>query len=192
MNITPLRSLKNMGSKGKQIQLINTKPIKRQSRTASIERKLNNRLWQYDLGKSIWAFEVGIIIKTGRSVGYENDIAEGFRLDCLQLYTDGKKEGRIVIYEIKSCREDYVSDKKWHHYLKACHQFYWVVDRRFPEDILDTSSGAGVIVGDYIRKRAKVRKCDRSFDDMHRMIVRRMHYKINQYCHSDEQLKWWE
>ena len=35
----------------------------------------------------------------------------------------------IRIFEFKSCRQDFVSDKKWHKYLRYCHTFTFVCAR---------------------------------------------------------------
>jgi len=53
---------------------------------------------------------------------------------------------RFIIIEVKSCAQDYRSDSKWKLYLGFCHLFYFAVDEDFPTEIIDRSTGAGVLV----------------------------------------------
>ena len=43
------------------------------------------------------------------------------------------KDKKIVIYEIKSSKADYRSDKKWHNYLQFCEYFYFIA----PKDVIE-------------------------------------------------------
>jgi len=43
------------------------------------------------------------------------------------------KDKKVVIYEVKSSKQDYRSDKKWHNYLKFCEYFYFVA----PKDVIE-------------------------------------------------------
>jgi hypothetical protein len=63
--------------------------------------------------------------------------APGLRVDLMAL---GPK-GEIWIVECKSCRTDYISDRKWQGYLDWCDRFFWAVDGDFPTDLLPASSG---------------------------------------------------
>lgn len=52
------------------------------------------------------------------------------RFDVVEIFRTKKK---IKIYEIKSCRQDFVSDKKWEKYLKYCTNFGFVT----PEGVIN-------------------------------------------------------
>jgi len=54
--------------------------------------------------------------------------------------------GEITLVEVKSCRADFRSDRKWHEYLAYCDRFYFAVGRDFPLDLLP--SDEGLIVAD--------------------------------------------
>lgn len=49
--------------------------------------------------------------------------------DVFEITTDKK----IVIYEVKSSKADYRSDKKWRNYLQFCEYFYFVA----PKDVIE-------------------------------------------------------
>lgn len=55
-------------------------------------------------------------------------------------------DGTITIVEIKSCRADYMADRKWEDYRDFCDRFYFAVDAAFPCDLLP--QGAGLIIAD--------------------------------------------
>jgi len=73
------------------------------------------------------------------------DIKEYFRLHkygpCFSMFESGLDGNRfdlikinpyrqyIRIFEFKSCRTDFTSDKKWQNYLKYCHTFTFVCAR---------------------------------------------------------------
>lgn len=53
--------------------------------------------------------------------------------------------GKIIITEVKSCRADFTSDKKWEQYLPFCDQFYFC----WPHDLgVELPPGVGVLVPD--------------------------------------------
>ena len=53
--------------------------------------------------------------------GLDNNRFDMIRIDPRRQY--------IRIFEFKSCRQDFVSDKKWQNYLKYCHTFTFVSGR---------------------------------------------------------------
>lgn len=61
-------------------------------------------------------------------------------------------KGEIVFCEVKSCWQDFQTDKKWHKYLEYCNKFYFVFDAevyaKYEDKIKEKikGSGAGVIV----------------------------------------------
>lgn len=68
--------------------------------------------------------------------------APGLRVDVMAL---GPK-GEIWVVECKSCRTDYLTDRKWPGYLDWCDRFFWAVDAGFPLDLLP--EGSGLILAD--------------------------------------------
>lgn len=63
--------------------------------------------------------------------------APGLRVDVMAL---GAK-GEVWVVECKSCRTDYVTDRKWQGYLDWCDRFFWAVDAEFPVDLLPPDTG---------------------------------------------------
>ena len=45
------------------------------------------------------------------------------------------KDGKIIIYEVKSSKADYRSDKKWRDYLQFCEYFYFAAPKEVIEII---------------------------------------------------------
>lgn len=72
----------------------------------------------------------------------EVSLANGRRADIMALAPDGV----ITIVEIKSCRADFMADRKWTDYREFCDHFYFAVDARFPCELLP--EGAGLIIAD--------------------------------------------
>lgn len=72
----------------------------------------------------------------------EAPLASGRRADVMALSTGGE----IVIAEVKSCAEDFLSDGKWMEYAAWCDAFYFAVDEDFPRALLPAD--AGLIVAD--------------------------------------------
>lgn len=64
----------------------------------------------------------------------------GLRVDVMAV--TGK--GEVWIVECKSCRADFLTDRKWQGYLAFCDRYFWAVDAGFPCDLLP--AGAGLIV----------------------------------------------
>jgi len=69
-------------------------------------------------------------------------LPNGRRADIMAL---GPK-GEIAIVEVKSSREDFLTDGKWQDYLPYCDAFYFAVAPEFPRAILP--EGPGLIVAD--------------------------------------------
>lgn len=68
--------------------------------------------------------------------------APGLRVDVMAL----GPRGEIWVVECKSCRADYMADRKWQGYLDWCDRFFWAVDADFPQSLLP--EGAGLILAD--------------------------------------------
>ncbi|MTH63598.1 MmcB family DNA repair protein [Paracoccus shanxieyensis] len=61
----------------------------------------------------------------------------GLRVDVISV----SPKGEIWVVECKSCRADFIADRKWQGYLDYCDRFFWAVDCDFPEDLLPEGSG---------------------------------------------------
>lgn len=61
----------------------------------------------------------------------------GLRVDVISI----TPKGEIWVVECKSCRADYVADRKWQGYLDFCDRFFWAVDAGFPEEMLPDGTG---------------------------------------------------
>ena len=51
------------------------------------------------------------------------------------------RSGRVTLVEVKSCRADFVADRKWQSYLDYCDRFYFAVAAGFPLDLLPPEEG---------------------------------------------------
>lgn len=63
--------------------------------------------------------------------------ARGLRVDVISI---GPK-GEVWIVECKSCRADFMSDRKWQGYLEWCDRYFWAVDEAFPQEMLPEETG---------------------------------------------------
>lgn len=64
----------------------------------------------------------------------------GLRVDVMAV--TGK--GEVWVIECKSCRADFMADRKWQNYLGFCDRYFWAVDADFPQALLP--EGAGLIL----------------------------------------------
>jgi hypothetical protein len=67
----------------------------------------------------------------------EFTLTTGRRVDLMAL----GRNGRLVAIEVKSCRADFLSDRKWRDYLDYADQFYFAVGPNFPLDLLPIDEG---------------------------------------------------
>ena len=73
----------------------------------------------------------------GHVVLPEFGLACGRRADVMALGPDGC----FAIVEIKSCRQDFLTDRKWPDYLGYADRFYFAVAPCFPEELLPEEEG---------------------------------------------------
>ena len=81
----------------------------------------------------------------------EVPLANGRRADLLAL----DRSGQVTLVEIKSCRADFLSDRKWHDYLDYCDRFYFAVGAGFPLELLPADEGlilADRFAGEIVRE----------------------------------------
>lgn len=75
------------------------------------------------------------------SMGYapltEFSLATGRRVDVFGV----AKNGEMIAVEVKSSREDFLSDGKWPEYLDYCDLFYFAVPEDFPDELLPEAHG---------------------------------------------------
>jgi hypothetical protein len=72
----------------------------------------------------------------------ELPLGNGRRADLVAI----DRTGMISLVEIKSCRADFLTDRKWYQYLDYCDRFYFAVASDFPRHLLPADSG--LIVAD--------------------------------------------
>jgi hypothetical protein len=77
-----------------------------------------------------------------QAVVAELPLGNGRRADLAAI----DRVGAISLIEIKSCRADFVADRKWQEYLAYCDRFYFAIASNFPRDLLPAH--AGLIVAD--------------------------------------------
>ena len=96
-----------------------------------------------------------LFIDMGLTPLAEFKLANGRRADIAAL----DRRGALTIAEIKSCRADFETDRKWPDYLDYCDRFYFAVDPAFPMEALPSSEGLIVAdaFGAMIARMAKAR-----------------------------------
>jgi hypothetical protein len=67
----------------------------------------------------------------------ELPLGNGRRADLVAI----DRSGAISLIEVKSCRADFVADRKWQEYLAYCDRFYFAVTRDFPLALLPPDEG---------------------------------------------------
>jgi len=77
------------------------------------------------------------LIDADHAVLSELPLGNGRRADLVAL----DHAGRITLVEIKSCRADFLCDRKWQAYRDYCDRFYFAVDSDFPCDLLPADEG---------------------------------------------------
>lgn len=63
--------------------------------------------------------------------------AGGLRVDVISV----SPKGEIWVVECKSCRADFMGDRKWQGYLEWCDRYFWAVDGEFPDHLLPEDHG---------------------------------------------------
>ena len=77
------------------------------------------------------------LAEADHAVIVELPLRNGRRADMAAL----DRAGAITVVEVKSCRADFRSDRKWYEYLPYCDRFYFAVGRDFPLDLLPPEEG---------------------------------------------------
>ena len=67
----------------------------------------------------------------------EFTLGSGRRVDVIGL----DRGGQVTIVEIKTCLEDFRSDRKWPEYLAFCDRFFFAVAEDFPRRVLPADCG---------------------------------------------------
>lgn len=63
--------------------------------------------------------------------------SRGLRVDLISM----GPRGELWIVECKSCRADFMGDRKWQGYVEWCDRYFWAVDCDFPTDLLPPDTG---------------------------------------------------
>lgn len=87
---------------------------------------------------------VRMFLERGEACLREFTLRNGRRVDVIAIGRDGL----ITIVEVKSSRQDFLSDRKWPEYLEWGDRFYFAVSETFPRDILPDEGQSGVIITD--------------------------------------------
>jgi hypothetical protein len=82
------------------------------------------------------------LIDADHAVVAELGLGNGCRADLVAI----DRAGAISLIEVKSCRADFVADRKWQEYLAYCDRFYFAVGPDFPRAFLPSEEG--VILAD--------------------------------------------
>ena len=85
-----------------------------------------------------------MFIERGDSCLREFTLRTGRRVDIIAIGNGGE----ITIVEVKSSRQDFLSDRKWHEYPEWADKFYFAVADDFPRDILPEEGQCGIIITD--------------------------------------------
>ena len=67
----------------------------------------------------------------------EFTLGTGRRVDVIGL----DRRAQVTIVEVKTCLEDFRSDRKWPEYLAFCDRFYFAVPEDFPRHVLPAHCG---------------------------------------------------
>ncbi len=85
-----------------------------------------------------------IFIQRGDACLREFTLRSGRRVDLIAIGSSGE----ITIVEVKSSRQDFISDRKWQEYLEWADRFYFAVAEGFPRDLLPGPDESGIIITD--------------------------------------------
>jgi hypothetical protein len=77
------------------------------------------------------------LTEAGHAVLTELPLGNGRRADLAAL----DRAGTIALVEVKSCRADFLADRKWPEYVGYCDRFYFAVARDFPLAVLPPAEG---------------------------------------------------
>ena len=85
-----------------------------------------------------------LFLDHGKACIREFTVRTGRRADLMMLGPNRE----ITIIEVKSSRQDFTSDRKWHEYIEWADRFYFAVVDDFPRDILPGPDICGIIITD--------------------------------------------
>ena len=85
-----------------------------------------------------------MFIERGDACLREFTLRSGRRVDLIAIGSGGE----ITIVEVKSSRQDFISDRKWQEYPEWADRFYFAVALGFPRDLLPGPDESGIIITD--------------------------------------------
>ncbi len=83
-----------------------------------------------------------VFVDLGYAPLLEVGLPNGRRADIMAL----GRRGEIAIVEVKSGKDDFITDRKWGEYLAWCDAFFFAVAPEFPQELLPAEPG--LIVAD--------------------------------------------
>ena len=87
---------------------------------------------------------VRMFIERGDACLREFTLRSGRRVDLIAIGSGGE----ITIVEVKSSRQDFISDRKWQEYPDWADRFYFAVAEGFPRHLLPGRDESGIIITD--------------------------------------------
>jgi hypothetical protein len=78
-----------------------------------------------------------VLTDADHAVLAELSLGNGRRADLVAI----DRSGAIAVVEVKSCRADFATDRKWQEYLAYCDRFYFAVGPDFPLAALPRDEG---------------------------------------------------
>ena len=115
--------------------------------------KLQSEFYEYDFNITVDQIKKVLKRHYSKKSGRINTFEYGYRNKRFDLFSIEPKKRWVVIHEIKSCRQDFLTDKKWQSYLKYCNQLMFVS----PKGAIDKDElpkEAGLIYAFRYRRRA--------------------------------------
>ena len=85
-----------------------------------------------------------MFIERGDACLREFTLRSGQRVDLIAIGSGGE----ITSVEVKSSRQDFISDRKWQGYSEWADRFYFAVAEGFPRDLLPGPDESGIIITD--------------------------------------------
>ena len=85
-----------------------------------------------------------MFIERGDACLREFTLRSGRRVDLIAIGSGGE----ITIVEVKSSRQDFISDRKWQEYPEWADRFYFAVAEGCPRDLLPGPDESGIIITD--------------------------------------------
>lgn len=97
----------------------------------------------FEPARTICRGAIRLLHARGYAATTELPLPSGRRADIAAVGPSGE----IWIVEVKSCRNDFRTDRKWTEYRAHCDRLFFAVDCEFPQDIIPEDAGLMVVDG---------------------------------------------